>query len=122
LFRNGPGLLDVKVIISTIRFDGDGMISAIAFRDGRAYFNNNFIHFSTTYREEQQAGRILAAFWHSKSLLACWLANAFDLRLEILLTPTLFTGGKLCQHFIETADPMYRSHDGKIPQWRFSRQ
>jgi len=51
LFRNGPGLLDVNGHHIHHPFDGDGMINAIAFRDGRAYFRNRFIR-TTAYLEE----------------------------------------------------------------------
>jgi all-trans-8'-apo-beta-carotenal 15,15'-oxygenase len=35
LFRNGPGMLDVNGVQIQHPFDGDGMICAIGFQDGR---------------------------------------------------------------------------------------
>jgi len=81
LFRNGPGLLDIEGHRIHHPFDGDGMISAIAFSNGRAYFRNRFIR-TTAYVEEQKAQKILyrGVFGTQKS--GGWLANAFDLRLK----------------------------------------
>ncbi len=53
LFRNGPGLLEVNGQRIHHPFDGDGMISAIAFRDGRAHFRNRFVR-TAAYLEEQK--------------------------------------------------------------------
>lgn len=67
LFRNGPGLLDVNGQPIHHPFDGDGMISAIAFHNGRAHFRNRFIR-TTGYLEEQKAGKFsIAAFLVPKS-------------------------------------------------------
>ena len=43
LFRNGPGLLDIGGYPVHHPFDGDGMITAISIRDGKAHFRNRFI-------------------------------------------------------------------------------
>jgi len=42
LFRNGPGLLDIKGQSIHHPFDGDGMISRISFVNGRAHYRNSF--------------------------------------------------------------------------------
>ena len=58
LFRNGPGLLDVGGHSVHHPFDGDGMISAISFTEGRAYFRNRFVK-TQPYIEEQAAQKPL---------------------------------------------------------------
>jgi carotenoid cleavage dioxygenase-like enzyme len=70
LFRNGPGLLDVKGHHIHHPFDGDGMISAIAFRDGRAYFRNRFIALLPIRKNSKQVESFIAAFLALKSLVA----------------------------------------------------
>ncbi len=104
LFRNGPGLLDVNGQRIHHPFDGDGMISAIAFRDGRAQFRNRFIR-TAAYLEEQKAGTILYRGVFGTKKPGGWLANAFDLRLKnIANTNVIYWGGKLLALW-EAADP-----------------
>lgn len=104
LFRNGPGLLDVKGHHIHHPFDGDGMISAIAFHDGKAYFHNRFIR-TTAYVEEQKAGKILYRGVFGTQKPGGWLANIFDLRLKnIANTNVIYWGDKLLALW-EAADP-----------------
>jgi len=72
-------------------FDGDGMISAIAFRDGRAHFRNRFVRTAAYLEEQRLAKSCIAASLAPK---ARWLANAFDLRLKnIANTNIIYWGG-----------------------------
>ena len=104
LFRNGPGLLDINGQPIHHPFDGDGMISAIALQDGRAYFHNRFIR-TAAYVEEQQAGKILYRGVFGTQKPGGWLANAFDFRLKnIANTNVIYWGGKLLALW-EAADP-----------------
>lgn len=104
LFRNGPGLLDINGHRIHHPFDGDGMISAIAFRDGRAYFRNRFIC-TAEYVKEQKAGKILYRGVFGTQKPGGWLANAFDLKLKnIANTNVIYWGGKLLALW-EAADP-----------------
>ncbi len=43
LFRNGPGMLDINGHPIHHPFDGDGMVCAITFSNGRAHFRNRFV-------------------------------------------------------------------------------
>jgi all-trans-8'-apo-beta-carotenal 15,15'-oxygenase len=43
LFRNGPGKLDVNGTPLQHPFDGDGMVCAITFKDGKATFRNRYV-------------------------------------------------------------------------------
>jgi len=104
LFRNGPGLTDVNGQPIHHPFDGDGMISAIAFSNGRAHFRNRFIR-TTAYLEEQKAGKILYRGVFGTQKPGGWLANAFDIRLKnIANTQVIYWGGKLLALW-EAADP-----------------
>ena len=104
LFRNGPGLLDVNGQPVHHPFDGDGMISAIAFRDGRAHFRNRHIR-TQAFLEEEKAGKILYRGVFGTQKAGGWLANAFDLRLKnIANTNVIYWGGKLLALW-EAADP-----------------
>jgi len=67
LFRNGPGLLEVNGQRIHHPFDGDGMISAIAFRDGRAHFHNRFIRTAAYLEEQRLAKSCIAASLAPKS-------------------------------------------------------
>ncbi|MBD1825605.1 carotenoid oxygenase family protein [Cyanobacteria bacterium FACHB-DQ100] len=104
LFRNGPGLFEVNGERFQHPFDGDGMISAIAFHDGRAHFRNRFVR-TEGYLAEQKAGKILyrGVFGTQKS--GGWLANAFDVRIKnIANTQVIYWGGKLLALW-EAAEP-----------------
>ncbi|OKH29153.1 carotenoid oxygenase family protein [Chroogloeocystis siderophila] len=104
LFRNGPALLDINGTPIHHPFDGDGMISAIAFKDGRAHFRNRFIR-TAAFIEEQKAGTILYRGVFGTQKPGGWLANAFDLRLKnIANTNVVYWGGKLLALW-EAADP-----------------
>ncbi len=104
LFRNGPGLLEVNGQRIHHPFDGDGMISAIAFHEGRAHFQNRFVE-TEGYLKEQQAGKILyrGVFGTQKS--GGWLANAFNIQLKnIANTNIIYWGDKLLALW-EAAEP-----------------
>ncbi|PPS39167.1 carotenoid oxygenase family protein [Chroococcidiopsis sp. TS-821] len=104
LFRNGPGLLDINGMPIHHPFDGDGMVSAIAFKDGRAHFRNRFVR-TAAFLEEQKAGKILYRGVFGTQKPGGWLANAFDLRLKnIANTNVVYWGGKLLALW-EAADP-----------------
>jgi all-trans-8'-apo-beta-carotenal 15,15'-oxygenase len=95
LYRNGPGLLDLNGQSVHHPFDGDGMVCAIAFQNGRAHFRNRYVR-TQPYQEEQAAGQFLYRGVFGTQKPGGWLANAFDLRLKnIANTNILPWGGKL---------------------------
>lgn len=95
LFRNGPGLLDIHGQRIRHPFDGDGMVCAIAFADGRAHFRNQFVR-TAEYVAEQQAGKIIYRGVFGTQKPGGWLANCFDLKLKnIANTQVIYWGGKL---------------------------
>ena len=104
LFRNGPGRLDINGQRIQHPFDGDGMICAIAIKEGRAHFRNRFVR-TEGYVAEQQAGRILYRGVFGTQKPGGWLANAFDTRIKnIANTQVLYWGGKLLALW-EAAEP-----------------
>lgn len=104
LFRNGPGLLDVNGAPIHHPFDGDGMICAIAFEQGRAHFRNRFVR-TEGFVAEQKAGKILHRGVFGTQKPGGWLANAFDFKLKnIANTNILYWGGKLLALW-EAAEP-----------------
>ena len=104
LFRNGPGMLDVDGKKIHHPFDGDGMVCAIGFANGRAHFRNRFVR-TEGYLAEQEAGKILFRGVFGTQKAGGWFANAFDLRLKnVANTNILYWGGKLLALW-EAAEP-----------------
>jgi all-trans-8'-apo-beta-carotenal 15,15'-oxygenase len=76
-FRNGPGQLDVNGQTFHHFIDGDGMVTSVAFKDGRAYFRNRFVR-TEGFLAEQKAGRILYRSPFGTQKPGGWTANMFD--------------------------------------------
>lgn len=104
LLRNGPGLLDIGGYPIAHPFDGDGMISAIAFREGRAHYRNRYVQ-TQGYVEEQKAGKPLYRGVFGTQKPGGWLANLFDLRLKNLANT----------HIIYWADRLLALWEGAEP-------
>lgn len=103
-FRNGPGLVDINGQRYHHPFDGDGMICAIAFSQGRAYFRNRFVR-TEGFVAEQAAGKILYRGVFGTQKPGGWLANVFDNRIKnIANTNVIYWGGKLLALW-EAAEP-----------------
>lgn len=104
LFKNGPGLLDISGYRIRHPFDGDGMISSIAFKDGRAYYRNRFVR-TEGYVAEQAAGKPLyRGVFGTQKPGGIW-NNIFDLKLKnIANTHVIYWGGKLLALW-EAAEP-----------------
>ncbi|MFQ4142808.1 carotenoid oxygenase family protein [Chlorogloeopsis sp. ULAP02] len=95
LYRNGPGLLDIFGRTVHHPFDGDGMVCAISFSNGRAHFRNRFVR-TEGYCAEQAAGRMLYRGVFGTEKPGGWLANTFDLRKKnVANTNIIYWGGKL---------------------------
>lgn len=103
-FKNGPGLLDINGSSIHHPFDGDGMISSVAFSKGRAYFRNKFVK-TAGYLEEKKAGKILYRGVFGTQKKGGWLANIFDVKIKnIANTHVIYWGGKLLALW-EAAEP-----------------
>jgi len=104
LFRNGPGLFEQGGQAYRHPFDGDGMICAIAFRNGTAHFRNRFVR-TEGYVAEQAAQKLLYRGVFGTQKPGGWLANIFDFRLKnIANTNVIYWGGKLLALW-EAAEP-----------------
>ncbi|MCU0534382.1 MAG: carotenoid oxygenase family protein [Hydrococcus sp. Prado102] len=104
LFRNGPGLLDIHGTPIRHPFDGDGMISAISFQNGRVHYRNRFVR-TEGYVKEREVGKILYRGVFGTSKPGGFFNNAFDLKLKnIANTNVIYWGGKLLALW-EAAEP-----------------
>lgn len=104
LLRNGPGLLDIGGYPIAHPFDGDGMVSAIAFRGGRAHYRNRFVR-TQGYVEEQKAGKPLYRGVFGTQKPGGWLANLFDLRIKNLANTHIIYWGDRLLALWEGAEP-----------------
>ncbi|MEM8722826.1 MAG: carotenoid oxygenase family protein [Cyanobacteria bacterium P01_G01_bin.39] len=104
LFRNGPGLLDIGGTEIHHPFDGDGMISAFSFKEGKAFYHNRFVQ-TEAYQAEQEAGKILYRGVFGTQKPGGLFDNMFDLKLKnIANTGVVYWGGKLLALW-EAAEP-----------------
>ena len=104
VFRNGPGLTDVNGYRLKHPFDGDGMISSIAFKEGQAFYRNKFVK-TEGYIAEQKSGKPEYRGVFGTQKPGGWLSNAFDLRLKnIANTHVVYWGEKLLALW-EAAEP-----------------
>ena len=104
LFRNGPGLLDIGDTAIHHPFDGDGMISAFSFQDGKAHYRNRFVQ-TEAYVKEKEAGKILYRGVFGTQKPGGLFNNIFDLKLKnIANTGVIYWGGKLLALW-EAAEP-----------------
>lgn len=94
-YRNGPGLLEAGGQPVHHPFDGDGMLSLVQFRDGRAFSRNRFVE-TAGLLAERRAGRPLYRGVFGTQLPGGALANAFNMQLKnIANTAVLAWGGQL---------------------------
>ena len=104
LFRNGPGLLDIGGSAIHHPFDGDGMISAFSFNNGKVHYRNRFVQ-TQAYLEEKEAGKILYRGVFGTQKPGGFLSNVFDLKLKnIANTGVIYWAGKLLALW-EAAEP-----------------
>lgn len=57
-YHNGPGRMERGGVVLSQPFDGDGLITALSLRDGRAHFRSRFVQ-TRAYIEEEREGRWL---------------------------------------------------------------
>jgi all-trans-8'-apo-beta-carotenal 15,15'-oxygenase len=106
LFRNGPGLLDINGQKYHHPFDGDGMISAITLKNGKAHFRNRFVE-TEGYLAEKNAGKILYRGVFGTQKPGGLLANIFDTKMKnIANTNVIYLGEKLLALW-EAAQPYH---------------
>lgn len=95
LYRNGPGLLERGGVPLAHPFDGDGMICAFRFENGRVHFRNRYVR-TAGFLEEEKANRLLYRGVFGTQKPGGWLANFLDTRVKnIANTHVIYWGGKL---------------------------
>ncbi|MEI8249829.1 MAG: carotenoid oxygenase family protein [Synechococcus sp. ELA057] len=104
LYRNGPGRLERQGRMLHHPFDGDGMISAIAFAGGTARLTNRFVR-TEGWQAEEAAGRFLYRGVFGSQKPGGPLANAFDLRLKNIANTHVVRLGDQLLALWEAAEP-----------------
>ena len=104
LFRNGPGLLDIGDSAIHHPFDGDGMISAFTFHNGKVHYRNRFVK-TEAYLKEKEAGKILYRGVFGTQKPGGFLNNAFDLNLKNIANTGVIYWGKKLLALWEAAEP-----------------
>lgn len=66
LYRNGPGRFELGGVRKNHLLDGDGMIQAFDFQDGRVRYRNRFVR-TEKYLAEQQAQRLFIPTWTTRA-------------------------------------------------------
>ena len=95
LFRNGHAKFDVEGLEIAHPFDGDGMISALTFKDGRAFFRNRFVE-TEGYKREKQSKKIEYRGTFGTQKPGGWIRNIFDTRRKnVANTNVIFWGNRL---------------------------
>ena len=104
IFRNGPGLTDIGGYRFKHPFDGDGMINAVAIKDGKAFYRNKFVK-TEGYLKEQKSGKPEYRGVFGTQKPGGWMANAFDITLKnIANTHVVYWGDRLLALW-EAAEP-----------------
>ncbi len=95
LFRNGPGKLEAGSQRYGHPFDGDGMVCAITFVEGRVHFRNRFVR-TPEFEAEAKAGRVLYRGVFGTQKPGGWWANFLDLKFKNPAnTNVIYQGDKL---------------------------
>ena len=80
-YRNGPGLLERGGKWVHHPFDGDGMIAAFKFENGKIKLTNRFVR-TKEWKEEEKSKKFLYRGVFGTQKEGGLLANAFDVRLK----------------------------------------
>lgn len=106
LYRNGPGFLDVYGTPLQHPFDGDGMITAFTFNEGKCFFRNRFVK-TKEFLEEQKAGKMLYRGVFGSQKPGGWLANLFDLKIKNIANTNVIHWGDKLLALWEAAHPYH---------------
>ena len=104
LYRNGPGRLERGGQWLHHPFDGDGMITALRFEQGRVQLRNRFIR-TEGWQAEEAAGKWLYRGVFGTQKPGGALANAFDLRLKNIANTHVVPLGDQLLALWEAAEP-----------------
>lgn len=106
LYRNGPGLLDIHGVPIAHPFDGDGMISAFTFENGKCHFRNRFVK-TKEYLEEQKAGKMLYRGVFGTQKPGGLFNNIFDLNIKNIANTNVIRLGDKLLALWEAAEPYH---------------
>ena len=103
-YRNGPGRLERDGQRVHHPFDGDGMIAAMRFDNGRVQLTNRFVRTEGLLAEEK-ADKVLYRGVFGSQKPGGRLANAFDLRLKNIANTNVVRLGDQLLALWEAAEP-----------------
>ncbi|MDP6193895.1 MAG: carotenoid oxygenase family protein [Prochlorococcaceae cyanobacterium ETNP18_MAG_1] len=103
-YRNGPGQLERGGQWVHHPFDGDGMITALRFGDGRLMLSNRFVR-TEGWLEEGEVDRFLYRGVFGTQKPGGIVANAFDLRLKNIANTNVVKLGDQLLALWEAAGP-----------------
>ena len=103
-YRNGPGQIERGGQSVHHPFDGDGMIAAMRFKNGRVHFSNRFIR-TKAWEEEEQAQKFLYRGVFGTQKPGGTISNAFDLRLKNIANTNVIQLGNELLALWEASSP-----------------
>ena len=103
-YRNGPGRLERDGHRVHHPFDGDGMIAAMRFDNGRVQLTNRFVR-TEGWLAEERADKVLYRGVFGSQKPGGRLANAFDLRLKNIANTNVVRLGDQLLALWEAAEP-----------------
>ena len=103
-YRNGPGRLERKGQWVHHPFDGDGMIAAFRFQEGKVTLRNRYVR-TKPWQEEEKAGKFLYRGVFGTQKTGGIFANAFDLRLKNIANTNVIKIGDQLLALWEAAGP-----------------
>ena len=92
-FRNGPGRQKIGGVPYGHWFDGDGMLSAFSFADGKVNFRNRYVR-TPKYLEETEAQKVLYRGFGTQ-VPGGFFANFLKMPANPANTNTIYHGGHL---------------------------
>ena len=103
-YRNGPGQIERGGKLVHHPFDGDGMIAAMCFQNGKVNFSNRFIR-TKAWEEEEKAQKFLYRGVFGTQKPGGQISNAFDLRLKNIANTNVIKLGDELLALWEAASP-----------------
>ena len=104
LYRNGPGILERDGQWVHHPFDGDGMITAIRFKDGEASISNKFVR-TKGYLEEEKLNKFTYRGVFGTQKKGGILNNLFDLKFKNIANTHVIKLGENLLALWEAAGP-----------------
>ena len=103
-YRNGPGQLERGGQWVHHPFDGDGMIAAMSFDNGKVNFSNRFIR-TKAWKEEEKSQKFLYRGVFGTQKPGGAISNAFDLRLKNIANTNIIKLGDELLALWEASSP-----------------